>query len=119
MNNADLNPPPLLDDEVIAELREVMEDEFVDLIDSFLKELPGQLNLLQAAVTGKSADDVYRIAHKLKSSCGTIGALRLTDGVRQLELAGRQNTLDSAPELLDRIRAVAEETMVELRALRE
>lgn len=119
MNPTDLNPPLLLDEGTIAELRDVMEDEFVDLIDSFLSDLPVQVDALQIAVTGQSADEVYRIAHRLKSSCGTIGALRLTEGVRQLELAGRQNTLDLAPELLDRIRAVAEETIVELRALRE
>ena len=119
MTNADLNLPPLLDDEIIAELREVMEDEFIDLIDSFLNDLPVQLKLLQAAVTDKSAADVYRIAHKLKSSCGTIGALRLTHEIQQLELAGRQNALDPAPQLIARAWAAAEETMTGLRALRE
>ncbi|MDQ5908527.1 MAG: histidine phosphotransfer protein HptB [Pseudomonadota bacterium] len=119
MNPTDLNSPLLLDEGTIAELRDVMEDEFVDLIDSFLSDLPVQLDTLQTAIIQQSADAVYRVAHRLKSSCGTIGALRLTDEVRQLELAGRQNSLGQAPALLDRVRAVAEETVVRLQALQE
>jgi HPt (histidine-containing phosphotransfer) domain-containing protein len=115
MNDADLDPPLLLDEEIIAELREVMEEEFADLIDSFLDDLPVQLDHLQVAIFQESADEVYRIAHKLKSSCGTLGALRLAEWVRRLELAGRQNALDHAPELLDQARTVAQETIAGLR----
>lgn len=116
MNATDLDPPLLLDDGIIAELREVMEEEFANLIGNFLNDLPVQLDSLHAAIIQKSADEVYQLAHKLKSSCGTLGALRLAEWVRQLELAGRQNALDNAPHLLEEAYAVAEETMAGLRA---
>jgi HPt (histidine-containing phosphotransfer) domain-containing protein len=115
MNDANLDPPLLLDEEIIAELREVMEGEFANLIDSFLTDLPMQLDYLQAAIFQDSAGEVYRIAHKLKSSCSALGALRLAEWVRRLEMAGRQNALDHAPELLDTARTVAQETIAGLR----
>lgn len=117
MNDNDSTQLPLLDHEILAELRDIMENEFANLIDRFLQDLPVQLNLLQDAVCQNSATQVHRIAHKLKSSCGNLGATRLTEWTRRLEQAGRQNTLDGVAEMLKETHATAEETMIELRAL--
>jgi hypothetical protein len=40
MSDADLKQLPLLDEEIIVELREVMEEEFADLLLKFLNDLP-------------------------------------------------------------------------------
>ena len=116
MSDAQLDHFPLLDAEIIAELREVMEDEFADLIGTFLNDLPVQLDSLQAAIDQGSAADLYRIAHKLKSSCGSLGAMQLAERVRQLEQAGRQNALDGTAALLAETRSVAQATTVQMTA---
>lgn len=116
MSEVDLDQLPLLDDEIIVELREVMEDEFADLLLNFLNDLPVQLDGLQTAIDRGDLDRLYRTAHKFKSSCGSIGALRLAELMRRLEQAGRQKKPDDTQEWLQRARAVAAETVAGLRA---
>jgi HPt (histidine-containing phosphotransfer) domain-containing protein len=116
MSDPQLNLLPLLDDEIIAELREVMEDEFTDLIRSFLNELPVQMENLQTAIVEGAAPDLYRIAHKFKSSCGSLGAVQLAELIRRLEQAGRENALDGTAALLMETRSVAQATTVGLTA---
>lgn len=115
MSDADLDQMPLLDEEVIVELREVLEDEFAELLQHFLSELPLQLERLQTAIDRGDAGELYRVAHQLKSSCGSIGGMRLAELVRRLERAGRENALGDATALLDRARAVGAETATGLR----
>ncbi len=114
MSDADLNQLLLLDDEVLTELRDIMEETFADLLHTFLNDLSVQIDHMQAAIAGDNADELYHIAHKLKSSCGSIGAPRLAELIRRLEQAGRQKTLDGSAELLRRVQAVAAETIAGL-----
>ena len=116
MSDADLNLPPLIDDEVITELRNIMEEEFADLLHAFLNDLSIQIALMQTAVAQNNADELYQLAHKLKSSCGSLGALRLAELIQRLEQAGRLNTLHDATELLRQTRIVADETVAGLQA---
>lgn len=116
MNDSYLAQLPLLDDEILVELREVMEDEFTSLVTRFLDDLPVQMDHLRRAVLLGSAAEVYRIAHKLTSSCGNLGAIRLAEWVQRIEQAGRQNILDGVAEMLAEMSTAAEETMTLLRA---
>ena len=116
MTNDDLMKLPLIDHEVFAELQDIMEDGFADLVNHFLDDLPVQLEHLRGAVQERVADDIFRAAHKLKTSCGNLGAMRLAEWVRQLEQAGRQNALNGVAEMLEETQAVAEQTMIMLRA---
>jgi HPt (histidine-containing phosphotransfer) domain-containing protein len=117
MCNADLDQLLLIDDEVIAELRDVMQEDFIVLIHHFVSDAPLQFDLLQAAIDERDADGLYRIAHKFKSSCGSIGVPRLAELIRRLEQAGRQKVLDGAAELLARAQAVATETVAGLQVI--
>lgn len=116
VTNDNLKRLPLIDDEILAELQDIMEDGFADLVNRFLDDLPVQLEYLRCAVRERAADDIYRVAHKLKTSCGNLGAMRLTEWVRQLEQAGRLNTLNGVAEILEETQAVAEQTTIMLRA---
>ena len=117
MCNADLDQLPLIADEVIAELRDVLQEDFVVLIRHFVNDAPLQFDLLRAAVEERDPDGLYRIAHKFKSSCGSIGVPRLAGLIRRLEQAGRQKVLDGAPELLAHAQAVATDTVASLQAI--
>lgn len=117
MPHSDLDLLLLIDDDVIAELRDILQEEFSDLIRDFVDDVPIQLALMQTAIDEGNADGLYRLAHKLKSSCGSIGAPRLAELVRQLEQAGRQATLDDTAALLARAQAVAHETVAGLHGM--
>lgn len=115
MNDIALDQLPLLDAEIINELRELMEDEFTELLNIFLDDLSRQLDRLQIAVVAGDADAIHSIAHKLKSACGSIGAFRLAELTRRLEWAGRDQALSGAAELLRQTQIVASETAAGVR----
>ena len=116
MSDTDLDRITLLDAEVIVELREVLEDEFAALLRHFLNDLPLPFDRSQTAIDRGDAGELYRVAHQLKSSCGSLGAMRLTELVRRLERAGRENALGDAAAMLDCARAVGAETATGLHA---
>ncbi|MBL8260107.1 MAG: Hpt domain-containing protein [Candidatus Competibacteraceae bacterium] len=115
MSDPDLDGLPLLDGEIMLELREVMEDEFADLLQNFLDDLPLQFERLQRAADQNDADQLYQIGHKFKSSCGSLGALRLAELVQRLEQAGRSRQMDAAGRWLAQARTVAAETLAAVR----
>ncbi len=117
MSETDLEQLPLLDDATLAELREIMEDDFGDLVRTFLEDLPDQLTAIDSAVSQGAAEPLSRSAHRLKSGCGSIGATRLTEIARRLELLGRDGDLSGAQALVAQLHATTSATETGLREL--
>jgi HPt (histidine-containing phosphotransfer) domain-containing protein len=91
--------PEILDDAVVAELRESVgdDDSFVrELVEAYLAESPGYLEAMAAARSAGDAAAVVRPAHTLKSSSAALGAMRLSAICKQVEYAGREGRLDEA-----------------------
>lgn len=74
-----------LDRETLYELKEVMEDEFVTLIDTYLDDSSHRIGTLQEALLKENFDELCKAAHSFKGSSGNIGALYLAELCRQLE----------------------------------
>jgi HPt (histidine-containing phosphotransfer) domain-containing protein len=88
---------PVLDESVLTELMTTTGDDagFVrELVETYLADVPVQLDGIAEAVTGDDAATLVRPAHTLKSSSATVGAMRLSAVARELEMAGRAGTLD-------------------------
>jgi len=96
-----------LDQSVLEGLRELQEeggpDILNELIELFLDDVPPQLVVLREAVEGGNADSVERVAHTLKGSCGTMGAIRMAKVCEQLQEVGASEDLMKAPTLLDQL----------------
>ncbi|MBI4850698.1 MAG: response regulator [Acidobacteria bacterium] len=77
----DLNNSNRLDYSLIEKLKFLSSDEdegfFEDLFNSFLKDMPNQLDLLSKAISKHNLDDTIFLAHKLKGSCGNLGLISL------------------------------------------
>ncbi len=89
---------PVLDESVLRELQETTGDDpdFVrDLVETYLADVPVQLEGIDGAIAASDAEALVRPAHTLKSSSVTLGALRLGDISRTLEMTGRSGTLDA------------------------
>ncbi len=76
---------PGLDAEVIAALREIMQDDFVDLIETFIKDSLQRREALAQAQRSDDREALRRSAHSFKGSSANIGARCLSDLCRQLE----------------------------------
>ena len=100
----------VLDDELIEELREDMEDEFGEVIESFLDEVPGWLAKLTQALADSNAEQLFQTAHSLKSSSGYMGAPVMQQLAAQLERMGRGGSVEGCEpflaELMEEYKAV-------------
>lgn len=90
----------LLDSEMLNELKEIMEDDFSSLLETFLVESEKQYKAVQAAWQNQNMDELRRAAHTLKGSCGNIGAMPLRDICEGLEHDARDAQTDRIPDLL-------------------
>ena len=62
------------------------------LLDSFLADAPGLLNSIQTAIAEDDPQQLDFAAHTLKSSSATLGAIRLSELCKQLEIWGKAGT---------------------------
>ncbi len=93
-----------LDESALANLRELGGDEFLsDMIGTFLADAPSLMASLRAALQRGEAGDVRRAAHTLKSNGQTFGGGSFANVCRELEERAKQDELDGAGELADRI----------------
>jgi CheY-like chemotaxis protein/nitrogen-specific signal transduction histidine kinase/HPt (histidine-containing phosphotransfer) domain-containing protein len=108
---------PVLDTEVVDDLRDVMGAEFLALIRAFLEDTPRTLQRLQAAAAANDVPTLIASAHSLKSTSANLGALQMSDLAREIEHGGRAGTLSQPRVPVARL--VAEFVRVEgaLRAL--
>jgi HPt (histidine-containing phosphotransfer) domain-containing protein len=89
---------PVLDESVLTDLKVTTGDDpaFVrDLVETYLADAPTQLDEIDAAIAADDAEALIRPAHTLKSSSATVGAMRLAESSRTLEMSGRSGALDA------------------------
>jgi len=89
-----------VDIEALEMLKEVMEDEFQLLIDTFVQDSTDRLVTLREALASGDADEVRRAAHSFKGSSSNIGAGPLSEICFALEEGGRTNQLDGLEQKL-------------------
>ena len=74
-----------LDMEQLNELKEVLEDEFQILINTYLIDAQLRLKLIEEGLDTKNYEQVRLAAHSLKGASANIGALILAQLCEQLE----------------------------------
>jgi len=93
-----------------AEMKEIMGNSFADIISMCLQSLPEQNIKLAEAIDEDDSQKIFNIAHRLKSSCSSIGAFGLAEKAETIELMGRdgstQNVKQAYAELQDSLREV-------------
>ena len=92
-----------IDLETLNELKEIMEDEFDELVTVFINDGIKQIENLKQAIEASEAENVRRIAHTLKGSSSNLGISGLSELSQTLEYKAADNQLDGADELLQNI----------------
>lgn len=89
---------PALDLNVLQAVVEIIGvDEpavIVDLIDTFLNDSQKQVDELQASFASGDIKNVYRLAHSMKSSSATFGAMQLSKHCEAVERSAREGCAD-------------------------
>jgi HPt (histidine-containing phosphotransfer) domain-containing protein len=89
----------------LRELQEPGEDDFVaQLLDHFVGQMPSRLDTLDQAVRAGDAGQVERLAHSLRSSCASLGVMRMSHICKQTELRAAEGRLEGALAASARLR---------------
>ena len=109
-----------LDRGVLAGLRELGggPDLVVDLANIFLNDAPPRLAELRTALKAEDAGSLERVAHTLKGSAGSMGAVPLSNIAADLQYLGASGNLIGAEEKLARLEAEWDRTRPALEALK-
>lgn len=75
----------LLDIATYNGMKELLEDEFPAFLDMFFSENQESLDKIRKGLEDSDPDLIKAAAHNLKSSCGYIGAVKLSDLARVME----------------------------------
>ena len=80
-----------------------------------LQSLPEQTSQLELAIADNNADQLFDVAHRMKSSCGSIGAFGLAEKAETIELIGRQGSINGASEALSELQSSLDEVLTLLK----
>lgn len=97
-----------IDTSVLMQLRELEADVpglVADVVTTFLRETPGRIERLRAALPVGDVHEVERAAHGLKGSAGAVGAARLGRAAAAIEERSRLGDLDACRESLAALEA--------------
>jgi len=94
------SPAPVVDFEVLEQLKLDMGDEFGLVFDAIQENIVELLQRLDSDLPGLSAAEVARLAHSLKSPSANIGAMHLFEMASEFEKIADQGRLDDAAERL-------------------
>jgi HPt (histidine-containing phosphotransfer) domain-containing protein len=92
--SAQLPPPPVLEPEMLDELREIAGDEALSIVNLFLEDAPRLVRLMEQASAIPDMEMMREAAHALKSSSANVGALALSAAAKRIELGARARALD-------------------------
>jgi len=109
-----------LDRSVLASLRELQDDGDPDIVAEvgglFLEHSPQKIAAILQAVENGDAKGLQTAAHSLKSSSAYVGAMRLSELSRELEMMGRSQVMDGAEEKAEKLNREYKQVMMELDA---
>jgi HPt (histidine-containing phosphotransfer) domain-containing protein len=86
-------PAPVLEMEVVEELRSIMGAEYQGLVKLFLEDAPVHIERLRVAAAASDVPAMVAPAHTLKSSSANLGALALSIVAKRIEFGARTQSL--------------------------
>lgn len=91
----------VLDQAALRQLREDLGFGIGMILDTYLDELPKQVEAIETAIACKDAEALRRNAHRLKGASSSVMARQLAELCHQLEIHGKQDDLEAAAGAFD------------------
>ncbi len=93
-----------MDAAAFSEMKELMGESLNDIIALCLQSLPEQLNAIEDAIDKNNAESLFNVSHKMKSSCGSIGAFGLAEKAEGVEIIGREGSTQVSDQAISELR---------------
>ena len=97
------------DTETLIALKEIMEDDFQDLVRTYLEDSQMRIPQLRVQLAAADSEALRLTAHSLKGSSGNLGANIMTKLCWHIELQAAEQKLDGLEATLDQIDAEFEQ----------
>lgn len=105
----------IINDEQFDDMRELLEEDFVDLIQVFFTDSHERIVKLKRAQQEEDNVNGYELAHALKGASANLGATRLTRLSSQLQEACRERLISDQAQLIEKVAAVLQQTEREIK----
>ena len=99
--NAQLNE--IINDEQFDDMRDLLEEDFVDLIQVYFTDSQQRIADLRSAQQKDDNANGYEIAHALKGASANLGATQLMHLSGQLQEACRERLIGDNAELIEAV----------------
>ena len=100
-----------MDAAAFSEMKALMGDTFKDILTLCNETLPEQLGAIEDAIQTKNAESLFHVSHKMKSSCGSIGAFGLAEKAEVIELIGRDGSTQVSDQAITDLRDATEQVL--------
>jgi len=102
----------ILNAALFEEAKSLLKDKFDFLLGCYIDDVELYMREIQDAVSNKNIEGIVRPAHTIKSTSKRMGALRLSDIAKDIELAAREAANSNEdpllhPDILDSIRRMS------------
>lgn len=85
------------------ELRDLLEEDFTDLIQTYINDSETRLSEMQSAIKNDDNRLGFEAAHSLKGASSNLGAVHLSELCYQLQEICRGNQISRHQQLIDEI----------------
>ena len=100
-----------IDKNALLELKDLLEDEFQELIETYIADTNAKLDETRECLRTSNIDQTRRLAHSVKGASVNIGVVKLGELCSQIEQSAIENNISICRELFDS--AIAELTIVQ------
>ena len=87
----------------LRELREIMAQDFDELIEAYLSDSKTRIDDVRAAALAEDAYQLRELVHSLKGSCSNIGAVTMAEWCQKAETMAKEGELDGVCDVIDEI----------------
>lgn len=108
---------PDMDQEVLAELQDIMGSDFGKLVKSWQDDTHERVAAMEAAIDAEDGVQLRQVAHSLKGSSSNLGARSVVDICIEMEKLANLKDMDSAKTALPKLREavrIAEQELLRL-----
>ena len=114
-NNMNTKIDEIINDEQFDDMRDLLEEDFVDLIQVYFTDSQQRITDLRGAQQKDDNANGYEIAHALKGASANLGATQLMHLSGQLQEACRERLIGDKAELIKAVAAALQRVEQEIK----
>ena len=113
-NHKRLSSQQMIDEEQFADMRELLEDDFASLLQTYFIDSLQRIELMRAAQAINDNANGFEAAHALKGASATLGAKQLELLCGELQEACRTHEIGEQADLIEQISVALRDTEQEI-----